>query len=99
MVYVIATLIVKPEAKADLFAAAKDAIAATRQEKGNISYELFESTTNPNKLVFVEEWESADNLAPHSKSEHMRTFGRIAVKSFAAPVQVQIITPEKVERR
>ncbi|WP_050386902.1 putative quinol monooxygenase [Bradyrhizobium pachyrhizi] len=99
MIYVIATLTVNPESKAELFAAAKDAIAATREEKGNISYELFESTIDPNKLVFVEEWESADHLGPHSKSDHMRAFGRIAVKCFAAPVQVQIITPEKVEKR
>lgn len=99
MVFVIATLTVKPEAKADLIAAAKDAIAATRQEEGCISYELFESTVDPHKLAFVEEWESADRLALHSKSDHMRAFGRVAVKCFAAPVQVQIITPEKVEKR
>ncbi|WP_050419730.1 putative quinol monooxygenase [Bradyrhizobium tropiciagri] len=99
MVYVIATLTVKPEMKAELFAAANDAIAGTRQEKGNVSYELFESTTDPNKLVFVEEWESAEYLPLHSKTDHMRAFGRVAVKCFAAPVQVQIITPEKVEKR
>jgi quinol monooxygenase YgiN len=99
MVYVIATLTVKPEMKAELFAAAKECIAATRQEKGCVSYELFESTIDPNKLVFVEEWESADLLPNHSKSDHMRAFGRVAIKCFAAPVQVQIITPEKVEKR
>lgn len=99
MVYVIATLTVKPEMKAELFAAAKDCIAATQQEKGCISYDLFESTLDPNKLIFVEEWESAECLPQHSKSDHMRVFGRVAVKCFAAPVQVQIITPEKVEKR
>ena len=60
---------------------------------------LFESTLDPNKLVFVEEWESPECLPLHSKSDHMKTFGRVAVKCFAAPVQVQIITPEKVEKR
>lgn len=99
MVYVIATLTVKPEMKAELFAAAKDCIAATHAEKGCISYDLFESTTDPDKLVFVEQWESADLLPQHSKSDHMRTFGRLAVKCFAAPAQIQIITPEKVEKR
>jgi quinol monooxygenase YgiN len=99
MVYVIATLTVKPEMKAELFSSAKDCIAATRQEKGCISYELFESTLDPNKLVFVEEWESPECLPVHSKSDHMKAFGRVAVKCFAAPVQVQIITPEKVEKR
>jgi quinol monooxygenase YgiN len=99
MIYVIATLTVKPEMKAELFSSANDCIAATRQEKGCISYELFESTLDPNKLVFVEEWESPECLPLHSKSDHMKTFGRVAVKCFAAPVQVQIITPEKVEKR
>jgi quinol monooxygenase YgiN len=99
MVYVIATLTVKPELKAELFTAAKDCIAATLQENGCISYELFESTIDPNKLVFVEEWESSECLPLHSKSDHMKAFGRVAVKCFSAPVQVQIITSEKVEKR
>lgn len=99
MIYVIATLTVKPEMKAELFSSAKDCIVATRQEKGCISYELFESTLDSKKLVFVEEWESPECLPLHSKSDHMKTFGRVAVKCFAAPVQVQIITPEKVEKR
>ena len=99
MVYVIARLTVKPEMKAELFSAAKDCIAATRQEDGCISYELFESTADPNKLVFVEQWRSAECLPLHSKSDHMKAFGRVAIKCFAAPVEVQIITPETVEKR
>ncbi|HEX7959959.1 MAG TPA: putative quinol monooxygenase [Terriglobales bacterium] len=99
MIYVIATLTVKPEMKAELFAAAKGCIAATRAEKGCISYDLFESMTEPDQLVFVEEWESADLLPQHSKSDHMRAFGRVAAKCFAAPAQIEVITPEKVEKR
>lgn len=99
MIFVIATLTIKPEMKAELFAAARDCIAATRAEKGCLSYDLFESTTDLDKLVFVERWESAELLPQHSKSDHMKAFGRVAVKCFAAPAQVQIITPEKVENR
>jgi len=99
MVYVIATLTVKPEMRANLIAAARDAIAATRNEQGCISYDLHESVDDPNKLVFLEEWTSADCLPVHSKSDHMRTFGRVAVKCFSAPVKVEIITPERVEKR
>jgi quinol monooxygenase YgiN len=99
MVYVIATLTVKSEMKAELFAAARDCIAATRAEKGCLSYDLFESTTDPRKLVFVEQWESAECLPQHSKSDHMKAFGRVAARCFAAPAQIQIITPEKVDDR
>jgi quinol monooxygenase YgiN len=99
MVYVIATLTVKPEMRAELIAAARDAIAATRQEEGSIAYDLHESMSDPNKLVFLEEWDSAERMPVHARSEHMRVFGRVAVKCFSAPVKVEIITPEKVEKR
>lgn len=99
MVYVIATLTVKPEMKAELLMAAKECIAATRQEKGCLAYELFESALDPSKLIFVEEWESAEYLPLHSKADHMKTFGRVAVKCLAAPLKLEIITPEKVDKR
>lgn len=99
MVYVIATLTVKPEMRAELIAAARDAIAATRKEEGCIAYDLHESVSDPNKLVFLEEWDTVERMPAHSKSEHMRAFGRVAVKCFSAPVKVEIVTPEKVEKR
>ena len=99
MVHVIATLAAKPEMKADLIDAAKQCVASTRQEDGCISYELFQSMLDPNKLVFVEEWESAEYLPAHSKAEHMKSFGRVAAKCVAAPAQIQIITAAKVEKR
>jgi quinol monooxygenase YgiN len=99
MVYVVATLTVKPEMRAELISAARDAILATRKEEGCIAYDLHESVSDPNRLVFLEEWDSVERMPVHSKSEHMRAFGRIAVKCFSAPVKVEIITPEKVEKR
>ena len=77
----------------------RECIAATRQEDGCISYELFESTTDPNKLVFVEQWQSAECLPLHSKSDHMKAFGRVAVKCMTAPPKIEVITPEKVDVR
>ena len=65
--------------QSDLFSAAKDCIAATRREDGCISYELFESSSDPNRLVFVEQWQSAECLPLHSRSDHMKAFGRVAV--------------------
>jgi quinol monooxygenase YgiN len=99
MIYIVATLTVKPEARAELIAAAKDCIAATRKEPGNIAYDLHESVTDPARLVFVEQWENAEALEPHRKAEHMKTFGRVAVKCMAAPPKIEVITPEKVEVR
>lgn len=99
MIYVIATLTVKPETRAELIAAAKQSIAATRKEPGNISYDMHESVTDPSRIVFVEEWEDADALGAHGKSDHLRAFGRVAAKCLSAPPRIEVITPAKVDVR
>jgi hypothetical protein len=38
-------------------------------------------------------------MGPHGKSDHMRAFGRIAVKCLSAPAKIEIITPAKVDVR
>ena len=99
MIYVVATLTVKPEKRAELIAAAKLSIAATRKETGNISYDMHESVTDPTRMVFVEQWESAEALVPHRAADHMKAFGRVAVNCMAAPPKIEVITPAKVEVR
>ena len=99
MIYVIATLSVKPETRAELIEAAKACIEATRKEPGNIAYDLHESVTDPTRMVFVEQWENAEALVPHRKAEHMKTFGRVVVNCLAAPPKIEVITPANVEVR
>ena len=65
MIYVVATLTVKPETRAEFIAAATACIKETRKEPGNIAYDLHESVTDPTKMVFVEQWENAEALVPH----------------------------------
>ena len=65
MIYVVATLTVKPETRAEFIAAATVCIKETRKEPGNIAYDLHESVTDPTKMVFVEQWEDAEALVPH----------------------------------
>jgi quinol monooxygenase YgiN len=96
LIYVVATLTIKPEMRAELIAGAKACIAETRKEAGNIAYDLHESVTDPTKLVFVEQWENVEVTVPHGKSDHMRAFGRIAKNCLAAPPKIEIITPADV---
>jgi len=97
MIYVVATLTVKPDMRAEMIAGAKACIAETRKEAGNIAYDMHESVTDPSRMVFVEQWENAEALGPHGKSDHMKAFGRIAVQCLAAPPKIEIITPAKVD--
>jgi quinol monooxygenase YgiN len=58
VIYVLATLTVKPETRAEFIAAATGCIAATRKEPGNIAYDLHESVTDHSRMVFVEQWKT-----------------------------------------
>ncbi len=99
MIYVVATLTVKPETRAEFIAAATACIKETRKEPGNIAYDMHESVTDPAKMVFVEQWENVEAMGPHGKAEHMKTFGRVAVKCMTAPPKIEVITPAKVDVR
>lgn len=99
MIYVVATLTIKPETRAELIAGAKVCIAATRKEQGCLLYDMHESITDAARFVFVEQWESMDHLMAHGASEHMRPWRRIVKECMSAPTRIEIITPEKVEVR
>jgi len=99
VIYVVATLTIKPETRAEFIAAATACIKETRKEPGNIAYDLHESVTDHTKMVFVEQWESAEALVPHRGAEHMKAFGRVVVKCITQPPRIEVITPEKVEVR
>jgi quinol monooxygenase YgiN len=99
VIYVVATLTVKPETRAEFIAAATACIKETRKEPGNIAYDLHESVTDPAKMVFVEQWENAEALVPHRGADHMKAFGRVAVRCMTAPPKIEVITPEKVDVR
>jgi quinol monooxygenase YgiN len=99
VIYVVATLTVKPETRAEFIAAATACIKETRKEAGNIAYDLHESVTDSTKMVFVEQWENAEALLPHRSAEHMKTFGRVVVKCMTAPPKIEVITPAKVDVR
>ncbi|SFR65886.1 Quinol monooxygenase YgiN [Marinobacter daqiaonensis] len=97
MLYIRAILHVKPEQRETLLEAARPCIDATLQEPGCQEYELHISLSDPNRLVFMEVWESEDCLEPHRKSDHMRAFGKVAAGCLAAPPRIEYITPAKVD--
>lgn len=61
-----------PEKKDKYFRLIFELIEKTRQEKGNISYTLFEDTENAGEYVLIEEWEDGESLAAHFESEHFK---------------------------
>jgi len=59
-------------------------IEPTRKEKGCISYNLYQDTTNPGKFTFIEKWQSKEHLDVHMKTPHLvaagAAFGKIVTK-------------------
>ena len=97
MIYVVATLIVKPEKRADFLEDARDVIAATRRETGCVTYDLTSSITEPNEFIFVERWETREALAAHFETPHLKHW-RDLCADYVAERRIEIIKPEHVEQ-
>ena len=59
------------------------------KEPGCLRYGFFRSVANPNELIAVEEWESADALRTH--------FGAHTVQRFGAELGTLVSTPPEVQ--
>ena len=59
--------------RAEVVRIAKEMVAATHTEKDNIAYDLFESTTRRDVLMFCETWPDMETLAAHSQTPHYTT--------------------------
>jgi len=97
MIYVIATITIKPGSAASVLEAANPCIKATREETGCISYDLTQSMNDENTLTFVERWESYDNLKSHFNQPHMLLW-REKGAQFITDRNIEIITAESVKQ-
>ena len=96
MIYLIATLHIKPGSMDAIYEAVMPCIEATREEEGCISYDLHRSITSENKLVFVEAWRDRAALDAHFKEPHLAAW-RAAGSPYFESVQIEIIDPAGVE--
>ncbi len=96
MIFVLATIHVKAEHRADFLENARSVIGGTIKESGCLSYDLTSSITEPNCFVFVERWESRDALAQHFETPHLNEWRRVSA-DFIDKAEIEIVHPEKVE--
>jgi quinol monooxygenase YgiN len=97
MLYVIATASVKPGKRNEFKQGAAACIAETRKEDGCLLYDLHESTTDPTRFVFVENWTTREALGAHARSPHLKEWRKIVQECTSAPTKIEIITPGNVE--
>lgn len=53
--------------------AAKELVAASLKDNGNIAYDIFESATHSDVLMICETWKDETSLSAHEKSPHFTT--------------------------
>jgi quinol monooxygenase YgiN len=71
---IIAHVTTKAEYKDELMKAFKKVVEGTRQEAGNISYDLYVDTSDPLKFTIVELWKSQDAINIHNETSHFKEF-------------------------
>lgn len=49
-------------------------IEGSRAERGNIFYDLYEDTSDPQAFCFIERWVDEEAVAAHNASPHFRTW-------------------------
>ena len=70
----LAYLRVKEGSQEIFLEAAKDVIRESRQEAGNIIYNLHQSVNDPQQFVFYELFRSHEDLMFHRKAKHVISF-------------------------
>jgi quinol monooxygenase YgiN len=87
-VHVIATFVAAPGRQEELESALSAMVEPTRKEAGCIRYDLTRALDGSGELVFIEEWETAESLDAHGRSEHIREWGGKARELVASPPKV-----------
>lgn len=95
---VIARANVRPEARECFAAAARDCVAATRQEPGCLGYHICESLTDPGHFVSVESWEKRTDVDRHMQQAHLKSFLAIAGTCVSAAPVIEVVEPRSVDR-
>ena len=101
MIYVIATVEVRPGKREDLLRRVRQLVPKVRAEKGCVEYgPAVDASTNikaqiplgENFVVMIEKWEGLKELEAHLAAPHMTEY-RQDVKEMVAGVKLQILQP------
>lgn len=79
MIKIVAKNYIKSDKVEDFISLAKKLVEETnKNDKGCISYELFQDLTDPKIVTIIEEWEDKDSLNLHMAAKHFK----VAVSTF-----------------
>ena len=94
--YVVATIPAKAEAADAIRGALQTLVAATRDEQGCLSYDLYESGAVPGTFVTVERWVDQAALDAHLQAAHVADAFAAADGALAGDVAIHPLRPVDV---
>lgn len=65
-------------------------INTSREESGNISYNLYKDTEKEHTFMMVEVWQDEAAVASHNTSEHLTSFVAKARNFLIAPFEIKV---------
>ncbi len=89
---VVAELVAKPGKADEVRAALTGLVDPTRKEDGCVQYDLHESTDEPGRFVFYENWASRAALDAHLESPHLIALRAIAPDLLSEPARILTYT-------
>lgn len=98
MIIIHAHLQVKPEHEQAFLEEMNILLPLTREEEGNISYDLMKNTEKEHHYTMIELWKDAAATASHQSSAHFTAFVQKASAFMAAPMDLKVFNGEAVER-
>ncbi|MDR4984183.1 antibiotic biosynthesis monooxygenase [Bacillus cereus] len=69
----------------------------SREESGNVSYDLYKDTEKESVYTMVEVWEDEAAVAAHNTSEHFTSFVSKASQFLTAPLNIKVYNGELVK--
>ncbi|GGF93139.1 putative quinol monooxygenase [Paenibacillus abyssi] len=90
MIVVTAIIKIKEEKRNEFLAGVQDLITSSQEEKGCISYRMYEDTEIRNAFLFLEEWESQEILDLHHQEPHFKAFSETLDDFLAAAPEVKV---------
>lgn len=88
MVKIVAKGRIKEGYKEKYLELAKEMVAGSVAEEGNIFYNLNESLEDPQTVAFIEAWKDQDAIAFHNATDHYTKIGPQLRAMLEAPMEV-----------
>jgi quinol monooxygenase YgiN len=89
---VVAEIVAQPGKEEELKRQLVALVEPTRQEEGFLQYDLHQSTEEPGRFIFYENWTSREMLDRHLAAPHLVAFLGVAGDLLAAPPRILTCT-------